>query len=95
MEEVAERETVPAGYEDIVLYDDDGRRVTNPVTLRAFAESVEIIRAWRESRKKVKAFGLARRGLLRANVLILPEIHGNPMCFSRTGRNFHIPESTI
>lgn len=51
MEEVLERETVPAGYEDIVLYDDDGRRVTNLATLQAIRESDEIAAEWLRRRR--------------------------------------------
>ena len=46
MEEVLEREVVPAGYEDIVLYDDYGKRVTNPVTLRSIAEAQDFLAVW-------------------------------------------------
>lgn len=46
MEEVLEREAVPAGYEDIELYDDYGKRVTNPVTLRSIAEAQDFLAAW-------------------------------------------------
>lgn len=46
MEQVLERETVPAGYEDIVLYNDEGNRVTNIDTLRAIRESDEITSEW-------------------------------------------------
>ena len=47
MEEVLEREaTVPAGYEDIVLYDDYGKRVTNLATLRSIAEAQDFLAVW-------------------------------------------------
>ena len=53
MEEVLEREAVvPAGYEDIVLYDDYGRRVTNLATLQAIRESDEIAAEWRDHQLK-------------------------------------------
>lgn len=53
MEQVLEREAkVPAGYEDIVLYDDDGNRVTNLATLEALRESDKIISEWRAARKR-------------------------------------------
>ena len=52
MEEVLEREAVvPAGYEDIVLYDDYGRRVTNLATLQAIRESDEIAAEWLRMRR--------------------------------------------
>ena len=51
MEEVLEHETVPAGYEDIELYDDYGRRVTNLLTLQAIRESDEIVAEWLSRRK--------------------------------------------
>ncbi len=37
---------VPAGYEDIVLYDDDGNRVTNLRTLRAIREGQKFFALW-------------------------------------------------
>ena len=47
MEEVLEREaTVPAGYEDIELYDDYGKRGTNPVTLISIAEAQDFLAVW-------------------------------------------------
>ena len=53
MEEVLEREAVvPAGYEDIVLYDDDGRRVTNPVTLRSIAEAQDYLAMWLKMKER-------------------------------------------
>ena len=51
MEEVLEREAVPAGYEDIELYDDYGRRVTNLATLQAIRESDAIVAEWRSRRR--------------------------------------------
>ena len=51
MEEVLDREVVPTGYEDIVLYDDYGRRVTNLLTLQAIRESDEIVAEWLSRRK--------------------------------------------
>lgn len=55
MEQVLEREVkIPTEYEDIILYDDDGNRVTNLATLEALRESDEIIAQWRETRKRSK-----------------------------------------
>ena len=52
MEEVLEHAaTVPAGYEDIELYDDYGRRVTNLATLQAIRESDAIVAEWRSRRR--------------------------------------------
>ena len=49
MEQVLEREAPQSSYEDIVLYDDYGNRVTNPAMLRSLAEAMEIAADWRRS----------------------------------------------
>ena len=54
MEQVAERATIPAEYEDIVLYDDYGNRVTNPSMLRSLAEAQEILADWLKGKEKWK-----------------------------------------
>ena len=46
MEEVLERGTIPPEYEDIVLYDDNGKRVTKLSTLRSIAEAQRIVADW-------------------------------------------------
>ncbi len=51
MEEVLERDKIPAGYEDIVLYDDYGRRVTNLATLQAIRASDEVAAEWLRRRR--------------------------------------------
>ena len=53
MEQVLERE-VPKEYKDIVLYDDYGKRVTNPEMLEAIAEAQEILADWLRSKEKWK-----------------------------------------
>ncbi|MBR1438094.1 MAG: hypothetical protein IJ587_06095 [Synergistaceae bacterium] len=46
MEQVIERKTIPSEYVNIVVYDDDGNRVTNLRTLRSIAEGQKIIAEW-------------------------------------------------
>ena len=46
MEQVIERRHVPQEYVNIVVYDDDGNRVTNLRTLRSIAEGQKIIAEW-------------------------------------------------
>ena len=51
MEQVLERESKTKerkiyDWRDIEMYDDEGRRITNPKTLRSFAEGQEIIAEW-------------------------------------------------
>ena len=47
MEQVLEREATPKlNWRDIEVYDDDGKRVTNPKTLHAIAEGQELIAEW-------------------------------------------------
>lgn len=46
MEQVIERRPVPQEYVNIVVYDDDGNRVTNLRTLRSIAEGQKIIAEW-------------------------------------------------
>lgn len=47
MTQVLEQERkVPAGYEDIVLYDDYGNRVTNLDTLKAIREGQKFFALW-------------------------------------------------
>ena len=52
MEQLAELMTVPSKYEDIVLYDDYGNRVTNSDTLEAIAEAQEFLSEWLKGREK-------------------------------------------
>ena len=54
MEEVLERGTIPPEYEDIVLYDDYGKRVTNLDTLQAIRESDEIAAEWLRQRRALR-----------------------------------------
>ncbi len=53
MEQVLERK-VATGYEDIVLYDDYGNRVTNPGLLEAVAEGREILAEYLKRKEKHK-----------------------------------------
>ena len=51
MEQILEREAETKerkiyDWRDIEMYDDEGRRITNPKTLRSFAEGQEIIAEW-------------------------------------------------
>ena len=51
MEQVLEREAQTEeqkiyDWRDIEMYDDEGRRITNPKTLRSIAEGQEIIAEW-------------------------------------------------
>ncbi len=57
MEQVLEREAAAKiDWRNIVMYDDEGKRITNPKTLRAMAEAVEIGDAWE---RRVEATGMA------------------------------------
>ncbi len=59
MEQVLTREKkVPAGYEDIVLYDDDGNRVTNLETLQSIREGQAIIAEWEARMERYEREGV-------------------------------------
>ena len=53
MEQVLERESKTKerkiyDWRDIEMYDDEGKRITNPKTLRSFAEGLELADEWAE-----------------------------------------------
>ena len=53
MEQVLERESKTKerkiyDWRDIEMYDDEGKRITNPKTLRSFAEGLELADEWEE-----------------------------------------------
>ena len=57
MENTAVFEAKPRlDWRNIVMYDDEGRRITNPVTLESFAEGQELIAEWE---KRIERTGMA------------------------------------
>ena len=50
MEQVLERRTPEPkiDWRTIEMYDDEGKRITNPKTLRAMAEGQELISEWKQ-----------------------------------------------
>ena len=47
MEQILEREPkTKLDWRDIEMYYDDGRRITNPRTLHAMAETMELVSEW-------------------------------------------------
>ena len=51
-----EREAVKIDWRNIVMYDDEGKRITNPITLQSFAEGQELIAEWE---KRIERTGMA------------------------------------
>ena len=47
-------------WRNVVMYDDEGKRITNPVTLESFAEGQELIAEW-ERRIERTGMGEAMR----------------------------------
>ena len=57
MEQVLEREAAAKiDWRNIRMYDDEGKRITNPITLQSFAEGQELIAEWE---KRIERTGMA------------------------------------